>query len=448
MNFKSILALWVFIISFASSGLQAQPKSFTLQQAQDYAVKNSYTSKSAAYDVQIARKKVIETLAQGLPQIDASLDYNYNILLPTSLIPNAFFKGDTSGGYTRIQFGTKNTATLGATLNQLIFDGRYFIGLQYSKIYKQLADESYEKSGLDVKEMVTNTYSAILVGEEALRIVDSTISVLNKIHAETEQMYKEGFAEESELDQMTLNLSDAENSYNQLKSQNDITYNLLKFQMGIAQEEDITLSESLDDLISNASSEALAGQSFNLKAHIDYRMADTQEAMKMLSIKNEQASFLPVLKGFIYLNTNAQRDKFSFFDTKEIWFPSSALGVKMSVPIFSSGMRHSRLSQARIDLEKARNTKSQVEQSLLLGVSQAKSQYITALQNYMRDKNSVDLALKIYHKTTVKYEEGIVSSVELTQQHNQFLSTESKYFQTILSLLNAKNKLDKALGNY
>jgi outer membrane protein TolC len=120
----------------------------------------------------------------------------------------------------------------------------------------------------------------------------------------------------------------------------------------------------------------------------------------------------------------------------------------MSVPIFSSGMRHSRLSQARIDLEKARNTKSQVEQSLLLGVSQAKSQYITALQNYMRDKNSVDLALKIYHKTTVKYEEGIVSSVELTQQHNQFLSTESKYFQTILSLLNAKNKLDKALGNY
>ncbi len=40
----------------------------------------------------------------------------------------------------------------------------------------------------------------------------------------------------------------------------------------------------------------------------------------------------------------------------------------------------------------------------------------------------------------------MASSLELTQSQLQYLNKEDAYFQSIFNLLDAKNKLDKALG--
>jgi outer membrane protein TolC len=111
-------------------------------------------------------------------------------------------------------------------------------------------------------------------------------------------------------------------------------------------------------------------------------------------------------------------------------------------------LRKNRVSQAKIDLDKIRNTKDQVAEGLQLSITRSRSEFRTALENYLREKENVDLSLEIYKKTLTKYNEGLASSVELTQQHNQFFDSERKYFQTVLTLLSAKNRLDKDLGNY
>ena len=126
----------------------------------------------------------------------------------------------------------------------------------------------------------------------------------------------------------------------------------------------------------------------------------------------------------------------------------SSTGISMKIPIFSSGYRKSRLDQAKIDLEKIQNTKVIVAEGLKLSISQSRSEFRTALENYIREKQNVNLSLEIYKKALTKYNEGVATSVELTQQHNQFFAAERKYFGTVFSLLDAKNKLDKALGNY
>lgn len=431
----------------------AQELSFTLKQAQDYAVQNSYQVKNALLDLEIARKKVKENLSYGFPQVDATLDYNYYIALPTSLIPSDFFPMDSTGGpppgeYIELQFGTKNNLSAGITLNQLIFDGRYFIGLQYAKIFEQLSAESVEKSEEDVKQTVTSTYYNILVGEEAIKVLDSTRNVLENTRYQTGELFKEGFAEQTDYDQLTITVTDIENSINSLRRQNEIGYKLLNYQMGIDLGQKVVLTETLDQLIERAGKEALLDQPFNLEQHIDYRLVLSQEKMKALGLKNERAAYYPTLKGFVMVQENAQRDQFNFLDFDEPWFMTSIAGVSLQVPIFSSGYRRSRVVQAQLDLEKTQTTKLQVSEGLKLSLEQSRSEFRTALENYLRDKQNVELALTIYKRTLMKYNEGVATSVELTQQHNQFFAAERNYFQTVLSLLEAKNRLDKALGNY
>jgi outer membrane protein TolC len=449
MTLKPIKAgLIIILASFFSSGAFTQTLSFTLREAQDFAVKNNYNVKNAQFDLEMARKKVKENLSYGFPQINASVDYSYYIALPTSLIPAEFFPDGQPGEFVELQFGTKNNLTAGATLNQLIFNGSYFIGLQYAKIYEQLSTESLEKSEQNVKENVTKTYYNILVGQEALIILDSTLSVLMNTLYQTEEMYNEGFMEKTDYDQLKLTVTDIQNSVNSVQRQNEIGYQLLNFQLGIDLNTKVTLTQTLDDLILEASAEALAEQPFNLEQHIDYRLISSQEKMKMLGLKNEKAAYYPSLTGFLYIQENAQRDQFDFTDPDEPWFLMSSTGISMQIPIFSSGFRKSRLDQAKIDLEKIQNTKEQVAEGLKLSISQSRSEFKTALENYMREKQNVDLSLDIYKRALTKYNEGVATSVELTQQHNQFFESERKYFQTVFTLLDAKNKLDKALGNY
>jgi outer membrane protein TolC len=449
MTLRLIKAGLIIIATvFFSAGTYAQALSFDLKQAQDFAVKNSYNVQNAAIDVEIAQKKVKENMSYGFPQISASADYNYFIALPTSLIPAEFFPGGTPGEFIEIQFGLKQNLTAGVTLNQLIFDGRYFIGLQYAKIYEELSNESLEKSGFNVKENVTQTYYNILVGEEALRILDSTLVILQKTLFETGEYYKEGFMEKTDYDQLTLTVANIENAINSYQRQNEIGYQLLNFQMGIDLEQKVILTETLDQLIEKASISALADQQFNLEQHIDYRLISSQEKMKILSLKNEKAAYYPSLNGFIFLQENAQRNEFNFPSPDEPWFMTSSTGISMQIPIFSSGYRKSRVDQAKLEILKIQNTKEQVAQGLKLSIAQSRSEFKTALENYMREKQNVELSLDIYKKALTKYNEGIASSVELTQQHNQFFDSERKYFQTVFTLLDAKNKLDKALGNY
>lgn len=447
MTLKStrILCL-VLLIVFSPGFIQSQEMNFSLKQAQDYAVQHNYQVKNARYDLEISRKQIKENLSYGFPQIDGTVDYNYYLALPTSLIPGDFF--GQPGEYVEVQFGTRNNLNASVTLNQLIFDGRYFIGLQYAKIAEQVSMEALEKSEQDVTETVTQTYFNILIGEEVLLILDSTLRVLEKTRYETGELLKEGFVELTDYDQLTLTVTDIRNSLSSVTRQNEIGYKLLNYQLGLDLSQPLVLTETLDELIGAAVSEAILNQQFILENHIDYRLISSQEQMKMLSLRNEKAAYYPSMKGFIMVQENAQRDEFNFFETNQPWFLTSLAGVSLQVPIFSSGYRKSRMNQAQLDLEKIRNTKLQVAEGLKLNVSQYRSEFNNALENYLREKQNVALSQAIYERALIKYQEGVATSVELTQQHNQFLDSQRKYFLTVFSLLDAKNKLDKALGNY
>jgi outer membrane protein TolC len=451
MTFKPIkTGLLITLGLLLSAGMMAQTLSFSLKEAQDFAVKNNYAVKNAQFDLEMAKKKVKENLSYGFPQINATVDYSYYIALPTSLIPAEFFpdSGLPPGDFVELQFGTKNNLTAGATLNQLIFDGRYFIGLQYAKIFEQLSGESLEKSAQNVKENVTQTYYNILVGQEALKVLDSTLSVLMNTLYQTEEMYKEGFMEKTDYDQLKVTVTEIQNSVNSVQRQNEVGYKLLNYQLGIDLDQPVTLSQSLDDLIVEASIDAIADRPFNLEQHIDYRLVSSQAEMKLLGLKNEKAAYYPTLNGFLLVQENAQRNQFDFTDPNEPWFLMSTTGISMQIPIFSSGYRKYRVDQAKLDLEKMQNIKEQVSEGLKLSIAQSRSEFKTALENYLREKQNVELSLDIYRRALTKYNEGIASSVELTQQHNQFFDAERRYFMTVSSLLDAKNKLDKALGNY
>jgi len=420
----------------------------SLKQVQDYAVNHNAVAENARLDVKSARKKIWETTTIGLPQISGTVSYRNDLKIATTLIPAQFLDPNAGEGeFIGVKFGTQHNATAELKLDQLIFSGSYIVALRASKIYLRLSQENVVKTEIEVKHAVTDTYYLILLALHSKATLAANLENVKKTKYETTEMYKAGFLEDTDADQLQLTVTELENSIKSIDRQINVTYNLLKFQMGVALERHVRLTESLTDILSQIDKDSLLTEQFNLSRHIDFRMADSQERSMFLLMKREQSEYLPTISAYATYTRMAMRDEFNFFKKNdEQWFPSTSIGLRIAVPLFSSGMRAARVAQAKIDLKKATNTKNQVKDGLELGLLQARSTFADAYDTVDSTRKNTALAKKIYEKSGEKFKKGTVSSMELTQAHSQYLAAENNYTRAVVELLKAKTLLDKAMN--
>lgn len=458
---KGIKALIpTLLLLIAGQAFSQDTLQLSLKEAKQYALENNRDVKNAELERLKAQKEVWETTAQGLPQVDADISYQNIFEVPTTQFPqNAIVKDppmdrifgqpiETSTGTyglimtegQEIKLGTKESTTIDLTVSQLIFSGSYIVGLQAAKVYKQLTIDQQEKTEIDTKAQVSDTYYMILVLEENLDILNNTLDNIRKTQHEISEMLKEGFVEDTDLDQVKLNRMNIENAIGDLEKQVATSYDLLKLQLGLDRENKVILTEDLEAIKQNVPLNDLMNEQFDVENHITYQMLETQEKLSELDVKRRKSEFLPTISGFYRHQEKTQRADF------DMTIPD-LVGINVQIPIFHSAARFSKVKQAKLELAKTRNQKSQAIQGLHLEVQQAKNEFSNAVNNYNNQKKNMNLAQKIYDKTLTKYKEGIASSMDLTQANNQLLDTQSKYHEALLKMLQKKVQLNKKLNN-
>ncbi len=437
------LMLLVLIIPKASAAQET--KTFSLLEAQEYAVANNYDTLKSQMEIAVTEKRIRETIGAGLPQISSSLGYTNNLELPTVLIPDFF---NDPNDRIEVQFGTQHNANVNLQVEQLVFNGSYFVGLATSRILKRLASEGLERTRLDVMETVSQTYYMILVSQESKKIIQGNLQNLEKTLYEIRERYKEGFLEETDADVIQISVTALKNGLQNLEKQTETAYQLLKFQMGIDLSEEIKLTDNLEDIISEQDVKKALASGFPLEDNVDYRLIQTQERLAEMNLKNQRAQYWPTVGAYYALTLNAQRNRFSFFSSEEKWYRSQVIGVNLNIPVFRSGAQKARVQQALIALDQARQTTLQVSQALLLEEAQAKNTLSSAYENFINVKANMALSKKVYDKTLIKYQEGLASSTDLTQANDRYLAAQAGYIQALSELLNAKNQLDRIHNDY
>ena len=444
---KNIILLATLIVSIGGfAQTDTSQYIFTLIQAQEYALQNSKQVLNAKLDILKSDKKVWETTAIGLPQVSATASSNYNMDLPVTLMPAKIFNPNAPDGeYMEMKFGTDYSTKLDLQATQLIFSGEYIVGLKAAKIYKQLSENQLDKTEQDLKEQIANTYELILIAEERKKIIDKNIKNTEAIYSDTKAMFESGLAEETDASQLKINVSTLKNALKSAERQIDIIKNLLKFQLNIPLDNDILLSDNLEGILSSINTNEILQAPFNIDNHIDYKIVSTQEHLQKLNLDREKTTLLPSVSAFYNHQESMMGNDYEVFSGGK-WYPANIVGLSIRMPLFGSGEKLSKISQQKIELDKVQNSKYILSENLNMQVSKARLEFQNANDSYLLQKMNKDLSEKIYTNYETKYKEGMASSLELTQAQLQYLNTEQAYFQAIFNLLDAKNKLDKALG--
>ncbi|HNQ83431.1 MAG TPA: TolC family protein [Bacteroidales bacterium] len=423
------LLLWAFTGCFQASG--QEKLALSLEQAINYALEYNKQLENAAISVDLAQKKINESISGFLPQADLSMDYS-NYL-------GAEMEFSFGEGLPAQKIPFNPTSNLYLRVSQMVFSGNMIVGLQMVKIYKEMSSTNYLKTEQSLKENTIKAYQNALVSEKYIGIINENLANTRQIYENTKAMVSVGMAEKLDLDQFEVTLSTLENALKSAERQKELAYNLLRFQLGVQADTPVDLTDSLGFFIENFDITGLADKSFNLSNNLDYQVMQSQVQISGKQVSMQKMNYLPTLTGFYQHTNKLMKPEFDLS-------PKNVIGLNFNFPILSSGMRNSQYNQARLQYETTLNNKSLLTDQLLLQEKQLRFNLASAIEQYLNRKNNVDVTYRIYKSYRFKYEQGIASSLDLTIANNNYLQAESDYLMSIMTLLDARTALQKLLN--
>lgn len=442
---KKLFIIPLLVFALTAKAQEQKNYNYSLEQAIAHALTNNYSAINAGRDIDASKEKKWETTAMGLPQINAGADYTNNFVLQKSVVPAEFFGGNP-GEYAEVAFGTKHNMVARATLSQLIFDGSYIVALQASKTYLKYYQNAKQKTDTEIKEAVINSYGNVLLAEESIAILEKNKATLQKTLSDTKATFTNGLIEEESVEQLEITLTSINSTLNYNKRLADVAYKMLKITLGMDINDELKLTDKLDNLTISNLDLAFSKNEFTVSQNVNYQMALNFQEQRELELKLQKSKALPTLSANINYGATAFKDEFQFFTQNQNWFNYSNMGISLNVPIFSSLARSSRTQQAKIALDQAKTQLTETEQKLKLQYAAAKSDYEFSIEEYATAKSNLALSERIEKKQQTKFTEGLSTSFDFNDAQRQLYTAQQKYLQSMVDVINKKAALEKIIN--
>ncbi|HVT86258.1 MAG TPA: TolC family protein [Chitinophagaceae bacterium] len=439
------IELLTAMLMLACSSMAQQPPvmhEFSVQQAVEYATKNSVQVKNALLDVQIQDQTNRDITAAAYPQVNGSFSMVYNAKIPVTLVPAEFF-GGPPGAYEKFPFGIKWNATGGISLDQLLFDGQVFVGLQARKTVLDFSAKNVEVTEEMIKANIYKIYYQLLAGKTQIDLLDANIDRLEKLLHDTREIYKNGFAEKLDIDKVSVQLANLQTEKLKVISQISNGYLGLKLLMGMPVKDSLRLT---DTITYEKVRESLPQVSdFKYSDRKEFQYAELGIKLGQYNVRRYKLSRYPTLSLNAYYNENAQRNKFTFFSNGD-WFPVAAISLHVNVPIFNGFSTRAKIEKATLELQQSINQQEALKLSIDNDIEVAKNNFTTAVATLDFQKKNMELAEQVYEQTRKKFDAGVGSNTEITAAQTDLKAAQSNYISALYDAIIAKVDYLKALG--
>ncbi|MFL5746136.1 MAG: TolC family protein [Niastella sp.] len=457
------IAMMLVLTSIMRPALAQDKHALTVQQAADYAKKNSIQVKNLLLDVQLQEETNRQVTSSAYPQLSGRMGTTYNPNIAVQSFPDFISlatygvlqkEGVTDGsgrpitvpndiGLLRAQFGTKWIANAGFDLSQILFDGQVFVGLQARATTMEWARKNVEVTEELIKANVYKVYYQLVVSKTQIDLLDANIERLQKLQHDTREMYKNGFAEKLDVDKVDVQIANLQTEKKRVENQIASGNLGLKLLMGMPMKEELVLTDTLSD--SQIKNGILEASSYNYNDRKEMQYAELGRKLNEYNIKRYNLSQIPTVSLSGSWSKNAQRNEFNFFG-KGDWYTFSNISLNVSVPIFKGFYTRSKIQEAKLTLKKTENQIENLKLSIDNEVETARINFKTAIEAMDYQKQNMKLAEDVYEQTKKKFESGLGSNTEITAAQTDLKAAQTNYINALYDAIVARVDFMKAIG--
>ena len=399
----------------------------SVQEAQDYAVAENRSLRNADLAVQKAYATRWQTIASMLPSVDMSWAYQSMM------------------GY-KMNFGGMDIAmpdngTFGITA-AIGINGQAIVGVLLNNVAIDMQKLNLEINEDNLRANVKSSYASVLVLEDVVKLLDTSLKNIEDLAEMTQRSVEVGAAEQTQADLIMVRVNTLKNNINANKRSTQLAINALKVLLNVPVETELTLTTSLQDLLSAETILTLLGKDFVLENNLNYQTLAKNVELAKRNVHMAGWAYGPTIGvGYQY----SQKD---YFGEKEGFnmTPPNALSIQISMPLWSSGKRAAGVVEKKIALEEARNTFAETTDNLGIQNEQLRYNLQNAYETYTNEQENITVTQRVFDNTTLKFQQGVASNLELVNASNDLITAQSTYVQAVLTLVNAQVELEKFLN--
>ena len=444
-NKKLLLSAMAILLAASQATAQTQPTKheFSLQQAVDYGMKNAVQVKNTLLDIAIQKQTNRDITSAALPQVISKSGVTDYLDIPTTLLPGEIV-GQPAGSFVPVKFGTKYSANTGVTLDQILFDGQVFVGLQARKASIDYITKASELTQENIKVNIHKVYYQLVLSKTQIELLDANISRLEKLSHDTKVMYDNGFTEKVDIDKLSVQLANLQTEKQKVQNSIKNGYNGLKVLLGMPVKDSLVLTDTLDE--NTIKQNVLESTQFQYKDRKDYQLLDFANQLNQYNTKRYKLSQVPTLSFTANYSKQAQRNTFNFFSKDGDWFTTSYIGLNLSIPIFKGFSTRAKIAKAKLEQQQTKNKLDNMQLIIDNDVETSKNNFSNAISAMDYQKQNMQLAETVYNQSKKKYEIGTGSSTDINAAQTDLKTAQTNYINALYDAVIAKTDLLKATG--
>lgn len=401
--------------------------SLSLEEATRYAIQQNRSLQNASLEVKKAHAQRWQTIASMLPQVDATGSY-------TNMCGYKIdFGGMSRGMVPYLNLGV--TASVG-------INGQAVVGVLLNNLAIEMQDISREKSENDLRASVVKSYAAVLVLEDVVQLLDSSLQNVKKLAQQTATMASVGAVEQTQADQIQVRVNQLTNNVVANERNLALAYNALRVLLDVDANTELKLTTHSNELLDKDKTLGMLLQGFTLQDNYDYQLLQKNVELAKKNVDMAGWAYGPTVSAYYQYSYRKDMEEGGFSMA-----PPHTVGVSVALPIWSSGKRASAVTEKKIALQEAENTLNETSDNLGIQYQQLRYNLANAYATYLTEKKNLDVTQRVMQNVTNKYNWGVSSSLELTNASNDLITAQSTYVNSVLTLVDASVELEKFLNN-
>jgi multidrug efflux system outer membrane protein len=415
----------------------------TLKQCIDYALIHQPALNKALISTDIARTTNAINLAAWLPQVNANGNVVHYIQQSNSNISTNTGTTTGTGSISTARSSFTNTFIPELAVSQAILGPSLLYAAKSAPLLVRQAQQVTDSTKIFLVSAVSKSFYNVLLTLQQINVLKEDTTRLGKNLRDTYHQYKGGIVDETDYLQATITLN---NSVAQLKQANENIipqYAALKQLMGYQPEKDFNVSIDTGQMMADIQIDTT--RQLQYEKRIEYRQIETRKDLQLQLTNYYKYAYLPTVSGFFNYSLQYANNNFSNLLSKS--YPSSIVGVSLSIPIFTGFARvhnvhKSQLQEQLIHWDEV-DLKSQLYKEYTTGLAGYKSN----LFSFNVQRKNVAMARRVYFVVNLQYKQGIVAYLNVITAESNLITAEINYTNSLFQLLSSKIDLEKAMGD-
>lgn len=425
------LTLALVLAALGLTATAQQTLRLSLDEAQQYAVEHNATMKNADLDVKKAEMERWKTLSSMLPSVKAGFDYQ-NML---------GYEMHMGMGGTSISIPLNPSGSFSITA-AIALTGSQVVGTMLQNLALEMSDITRQQTEQTTRSQVKNVYVSILIMEETVGLLDSSLANLERLAATSQEAVNVGAAEQVDADKLQVQVATLRSSINATNRSLQLLRNSMLLQLGADVNASFELTTPVEQILNVDGALAFLNESFEIEKNYNYQLLEKSEEIAKKNVNMAWMDFLPTLSAYYQYSAK------TYFGKEEgmNMTPPNMVGVSVSWPILTSGTRYASIKSARIALKENQNSRKQAEDGLRVQYNQLRYDLVNALETYDIQHRNLEVTQRVFANVSEKYKYGRASSLEVTTSSNDIIAAQSNYIQAVMNVISAQTALENLLN--